>query len=73
MITLVPAYGRDYKSTSAVKKALQSQIDFRVQDIGSRWDGMVGNLRDIKNEGHSEVKVPYSKLQKATILKMEDL
>lgn len=73
MITMIPAYGRDYKSVRAVKKALKDQTDFRVQDVSSKWDGMVGNLRDLKNEGHSEVKVRYSKLNKATIFTMEDL
>ena len=73
MITMVPAYGKDYKSVRAVKKALQNQSDFRVQDMSSKWDGMVGNLRDLKNEGHVEVKVRYSKLNKVTIFIMEDL
>ena len=73
MITLIPAYGRDYRSARAVKKALQSQIDFRVQDVSSKWDGMVGNLLNIKTEGYGEVKVRYSKLRKVTIFKTKDL
>ncbi len=73
MITLVPAYGRDYSSIKAVKKDLQAQKDFRVQDISSKWDGMIGNLLDLKNEGYAEVKVRYANLNKVTIFKMEDL
>ena len=73
MITMVPAYGRDYRSIRAVKKALENQADFRVQDISSRWDGMVGNLRNLRDEGHLEVKIRYAKLNKVTIFKMEDL
>ena len=73
MITLIPAYGRDYRSARAVKKALQSQIDFRVQDVSSKWDGMVGNLLNIKTEGYEEVKVRDSKLRKVTIFKTKDL
>ena len=73
MITLIPAYGRDYRSARAVKKALQSQIDFRVQDVSSKWDGMVGNLLNINTEGYEEVKVRYSKLRKVTIFKTKDL
>ena len=73
MITLIPAYGRDYRSARAVKKALQNQIDFRVQDVSSKWDGMVGNLLNIKTEGYEEVKVRYSKLKKVTIFKTKDL
>ena len=73
MITMIPAYGRDYGSVRAVKKALKDQADFRVQDVNSKWDGMVGNLRDLKNEGHVEVCVRYSNLNKVTIFAMEDL
>ena len=73
MITMIPAYGRDYNSVRAVKKALKDHTDFRVQDVSSKWDGMVGNLRDLKNEGHAEVKIRYSKLNKVTIFTMEDL
>lgn len=72
-ITMVPAYGRDYKSKRAVKKALQNQVDFRVQDVSSKWDGMVGNLRDLKNEGHKDLKIRYSNLRKITIIELEDL
>ena len=73
MITMVPAYGRDYTSVRAGKKALKDQAHFRVQDVSSKWDGMVGNLRDLKNEGHVEVCVRYSNLNKVTIFAMEDL
>ena len=73
MITLIPAYGRDYRSARAVKKALQSQIDFRVQDVSSKWDGMVGNLRDLKNEGHKDVKVRYSNNRKICIVTFNEL
>ena len=73
MITIIPAYGRDYKSSGKVKKALQDQADFRVQDISSKWDGMVGNLHELKKEGHTEIKVRYSNLRKTTIFNTEDL
>ena len=72
-LTMVPAYGRDYNSKRAVEKALKNHADFRVQDVGSKWDGMVGNLLNIKTEGYEEVKVRYSKLRKVTIFKTKDL
>ena len=38
-MTLVPAYGRDYASRAAVKKAWDENRDFRIRDISSPWDG----------------------------------
>jgi len=72
-ITMIPAYGRDYKSKRAVEKALKNQVDFRVMDVSSKWDGMVGNLRDLKNEGHKDVKIRYSDTRKICIIELEDL
>jgi hypothetical protein len=38
-LTVVPAYGRDYKSAKAVKDDWEAGKDFRIQDISSRYDG----------------------------------
>lgn len=73
MITMIPAYGRDYRSKRAIKKALQNQVDFRVQDVSSKWDGMVGNLNDLQKEGHKELKIRYSNLNKVTVFQIEEL
>ena len=72
-LTIIPAYGRDYKSKSAIEKALKNQVDFRVMDVSSKWDGMVGNLRDLKNEGHKDVKVRYSNNRKICIVTFNEL
>ena len=72
-LTMVPAYGRDYNSKRAVEKALKHHADFRVQDVGSKWDGMVGNLHDLQTEGHKDVRVRYSKLRKICIIELEAL
>jgi|TARA_R110000823_G_scaffold71378_10_gene164490 hypothetical protein len=73
MITMIPAYGKDYKSRKSVQKALQGQADFRVMDVGSKWDGMVGNLRDLQMDGHTELKIRYAKERRVAIFDMEDL
>ena len=72
-LTMVPAYGRDYNSKRAVKKALANFADFRVKDVSSKWDGMVGNLHDLKKEGHRDVRIRYSNLRKICIIELEDL
>ena len=73
MTTVVPAYGRDYTSANAVKKALQKQLDFQICDISSKWDGKYACLYDLKHSKENQVTVRYSKLRKVAIFDMEDL
>lgn len=46
-LTLVPAYGRDYKSQAAVKADWNCDKDFLVQDISSPYDGKYVNKKDL--------------------------
>jgi len=39
MITLTPAYGRDYKSKTAVLEDWNAGKDFIINDFSSPWDG----------------------------------
>ena len=38
-LTVVPAYGRDYKSQREVREAWDAGRDFQINDMSSRWDG----------------------------------
>ena len=71
--TLVPAYGRDYGTKRAVQKALKSQFDFVIKDVGSKWDNKYACLHDLEHEGYDQVRVRYSKLRKICIIELEDL
>ena len=73
MITLIPAYYKDYTSIKSIKKALINQVDFRVLDHNSKWNGMVENLQDLKNIGCDKVEIIYSNCKKRTTFNMEDL
>ena len=64
MITLVPAYGRDYRNSSDVKKDWNEGKDFIIQDIGCRWDGKYANKADIPDD----VKIRYNELRSITII-----
>jgi hypothetical protein len=44
MTTLVPAYGRDYRSAKAVKEDWKSGKDFLIADFFSPWDGKPMNI-----------------------------
>lgn len=43
---LVPAYGRDYKTATAVKKDWEAGNDFKICDVSSRWNGSYTSIRD---------------------------
>lgn len=46
MITVIPAYGRDYQDASAVRKAWEAGKDFLISDIGNPWHGSYINKDD---------------------------
>jgi len=50
MITLTPAYGRDYKSRKEVVEAWEQGKDFIINDYSSPWDGRPMN-KDSKEHG----------------------
>ena len=65
-LTLVPAYGRDYKAINEVLKDLKENKDFIINDISCRWDNKPCNLQDLKGE-YDQVTIRYSKLRKVVI------
>ena len=62
-ITVVPNYGRDYKSIKEVKAAWAEGKDFRVADLFSGQDGRPINREDARNAG-LVVSVRYDRLTK---------
>lgn len=63
-LTLIPAYGRDYKSTKAVKQDWEANKDFQIADISSKWNGSYTSIKD----NHKEVKIRYKRNTKALII-----
>ena len=62
MLTLSPAYGRDYKSQKAVQADWDAGKDFVVETMGH---GMYANKADLKGE---KVMVRYAKLRKVMVV-----
>ena len=50
-MTLVPSYGRDYKSKAAVQADWDAGKDFTIADFSSPHDGRQINLQDAQREG----------------------
>ena len=61
MTTVIPAYGRDYKSAAAAKQDWQDGKDFIIADLSNRYDGKPCSIRD-----GLEVTIRYNKLERTT-------
>lgn len=62
MVTLTPAYGRDYKSQKEILADFTAGKDFVYNDATSRYDGKMCSIRDF-NKGVT-VMLRYNKLRK---------
>ena len=60
MITLTPAYGRDYKSLADAKRDLLDGKDFILNDIMSPHDGRLCSSRDFTGQ---TVKVRFNRFR----------
>lgn len=65
--TVVPAYGRDYKSKAAVLADYEAGKDFLIQDMFSGADGKYINKEDAVRED-VQLKVRYQKLTKVVFI-----
>ena len=61
MTTVIPAYGRDYKSAAAAKQDWKDGKDFIIADLSNPYDGKPCSHRD-----GLKVVIRYNKLQKIT-------
>lgn len=67
MLTVVPAYGRDYHSKEGVLKDYNLNKDFKIRDISSRWDGSYINKTDAI-EGGLTLKIRYNNLREVVCI-----
>tara|TARA_R110002110_G_scaffold213668_5_gene427034 strand:+ start:348 stop:563 length:216 start_codon:yes stop_codon:yes gene_type:complete len=69
-ITLVPAYGRDYKSEKELVHAFNENLDFKIQDISCQWDGRYAGKRELSEFGYKEANIRYKKLSNVAVVKL---
>jgi hypothetical protein len=60
-MTVIPAYGSDYKSVAAAKKDWLAGKDFIICDISSQFDGRPINQQDAVGQS---IMVRFSNLTK---------
>ena len=68
MLTLTPAYGRDYKSLKEVREALVTS-DFIINDVGHPYDGKPCNIRDLPD---GTIKVRWHRLRSVNLFNPRD-
>lgn len=71
MITLTPAYGRDYKSKKAAIEDFQADKDFIYNEFSSPWDGKYCNKTDLQNAGVHTVNIRYKNLTQICNVKVK--
>jgi hypothetical protein len=67
-MTLVPAYGRDYKSGKDVKADFAAGKDFTIADYFSPDDGRVTNREDLLRAKVRSVNIRYARLTKIVVI-----
>lgn len=69
-VTLVPAYGRDYKSKKEVEQAWKEGKDFQIQSIGHPDDGRYINKEDAaKDLPGTTFNIRYKQLRNVAVVK----
>jgi hypothetical protein len=67
MLTVIPAYGRDYNSIDEIQKDYDAGKDFLISDISSRYDGSYINKEQAVEMGIKLI-VRYSKKRKSAVI-----
>ncbi len=69
-VTVVPAYGRDYKSQKEVKAAWAEGKDFRIEDMSHPDNGRCINKDDPGVKGLT-LNIRYKKLTQICVIKVK--
>jgi hypothetical protein len=69
-VTLVPTYGRDYKSKKEVLSDWNGNKDFRIQSMGHPHDGASINKQDAEKTPGVTYNIRYKKLTQVCPVKV---
>jgi len=64
MMTLTPAYGRDYRTAKDALADYNAGKDFIINDITSRWDGKPVNKKQLNGDA---VMLRFNDARKVTV------
>jgi len=66
--TILPAYGRDYKSKAAAIADFNAGKDFIIADFSSRWDGKPVNKEDLMGTGQRSVNIRFNNKRNVAVV-----
>ena len=69
-MTLVPTYGRDYRSQKSVQRDFMRDMDFVIQDMSSLWDGKLCNRSGLIKHGIKQVDIRYNGLRSSLAIEV---
>jgi hypothetical protein len=69
-LTLVPAYGRDYKSKAEVQRDLDAGKDFIIATYGHRYEGKPTNAEGLRQDGVKHVNIRYQQQRKIGVFQV---
>ena len=69
-LTLVPAYGRDYKSKAEIQKDLDAGKDFIIAQYGHPYDGKPANAESLRQSGVKTVNIRYKQQRSIGVFKV---
>jgi hypothetical protein len=70
-MTLVPMFGRDYKSKKEVRAAWDAGEDFRIADAFDQYDGKPINREDAIGAGLKTVSIRYKSLRQIAVIQVK--
>lgn len=59
ILSVIPAYGREYTEESQIQRDWDNSLDFRICDTSDPYYGKYINLEDARNAGLTNILVLY--------------
>lgn len=70
-ITLIPAFGRDYKTAGLAEADFHAGRDFIVADMSNRWGGKPVNKEALLQNGISSATIRYNRKTRVVLVLVE--
>jgi hypothetical protein len=70
-LTIVPAYGRDYRTERQCLRDWWEGKDFRINTPLSRWDGKYTSIRDLAKFPGQHVKIRYNGMKDFVLIRKD--
>ena len=72
-MTLLPSYGKDYRSIAEVKAGLEAGHDFEIASVDSPDCGRYAQAQELRTAGVTQVTVRYKAKRSVTIVDLRKL